>query len=196
MPNLNRVRVNWTNFPGAPGLSTFYLEASTTNLAPLKTFFTAIKDLFPNALTTDVQNSGDVIDTGTNKITGAWVGSGGGTSVSAATANPFSGASGAYVRWLTNAVLNGRRLSGRTYLVPLNQLQYGNDGSLSTTAQSTITTAASALITSYAGSLTCYGPPRDAGTLGPGDPGKAAINSPIIAAVVPDIAAVMRSRRT
>lgn len=196
MPTLNRVRVAWTNFPGAPGVSTFYLDAATTNTAPLQAFFNSIKDLFPNTLTIQVPNAGDQIDSATNKITGAWVGSGGGTSSSIATANPYSGTSGAMVRWLTNAVLNGRRLSGRTYLVPMNQTQYANDGSLSGTCQTTITTAATTLITAYAGALNIYGPPRDAGTTGPGDPGKAAITSPVIAAIVPDLAVVMRSRRT
>jgi len=195
MVALNRVRVGWTNWPGAPGLSTFYLESGTTNVAALKTFFTSIKELFPNSLTTDVPNSGDVIDTGTGHITGGWTGSGGGTSSSAATANAYAGACGALIRWNTNGILNGRRLVGRTYLVPLNNLQFANDGSLSGTCITALQNAATALITAYAGALHIYGPPRDTGTNGPSDPGKAAINSPVIAAVVPDLAAVMRSRR-
>lgn len=192
---LNRVRATWTNFPGAPGLSTFYLAAGSTNTAPFLTFFTAIKDLFPNTLTVSVPSNGDAIDTATNQIVGGWTGSGGGTTSSTATANPYSGTSGALVHWNTNAVLNGRRLAGRTYLVPLNQLQYANDGSLSGTCITTIQNAANALITALTPSFTVYGPPRDAGTLGPTDPGKAAISSPVISATVPDLAVVMRSRR-
>jgi hypothetical protein len=193
---LNRVRVSWTNFPGAPGLSTFYLAAGSTNTAPITTFFNSIKDIFPNLLTTTVPSSGDSIDTATNKIVGGWTGSGGGSNASIASANPFSGTSGALVHWDTNAVLNGRRLVSRTYLVPLNQTQYANDGSLNGTVITTITNAATALITALTPSLISYGPPRDAGTLGPDDPGKAAISSPITSARVPDLAVVMRSRRT
>jgi hypothetical protein len=196
MAPLNRVRVTWTNFPGAPGLSTFYLSSAVTNTAAILTFYTAIKDLFPNGLTIQVPSTGDVVDSATNQITGAWTGSGGGNTASTATANPYSGTSGALVRWTTGAVQNGRRLSGRTYLVPLNNLQYANDGSLSSTCQTTIQNAANAMITSYAAALLVYGPPRDSGTNGPGDPGKAAITSPAVAAVVPDLAVVMRSRRT
>ncbi|HEX6827321.1 MAG TPA: hypothetical protein VF077_13465, partial [Nitrospiraceae bacterium] len=155
-----------------------------------------IKDLFPNALTIVVPNSGDVIDTGTNQITGAWVGSGGGTTSSTATANPFSGTSGALVRWQTGAVLNGRRVTGRTYLVPLNNLQYANDGSLSGTCVNAIQTAAAALITALAPNLRVYGPPRDADPDVEGDLGKPAIDAATIAAIVPDLAVVMRSRRT
>jgi len=195
MVAINRVRVAWTNWPGAPGLSTFYLASGTTNTAPLKTFFTAIKDLFPLNLTTDVPSSGDVIDSGTGLITGGWAGSGGGQSISAASSGGYAGGSGALIRWQTNAVLNGRRLVGRTYLVPLERGVYFTDGSLTTSAQGVISAAGQAMITAYAGALLVYGPPRDSGTNGPNDPGKAAINSPIISCLVPDLAAVMRSRR-
>ena len=196
MPILNRVRVGWTNFPGAPGLSTFYLAAGSTNTAPFLTFFTALAPLLPNLCTITVPSTGDAIDTADAKIVGGWAGSGGGTVASAATANPYSGTSGALVHWNTNAVLNGRRLASRTFIVPLNNLQYANDGSLSTTCVNTITTAANALVTTLTPSFISYGPPRDAGTNGPTDPGKAAISSPIISATVPDLAVVMRSRRT
>lgn len=196
MVALNRVRVGWTNWPGAPGVSTFYLASSTTNVTPLRTFFTAIKDLMPAGLTTDVPNSGDVIDTATGHITGGWVGSGGGTSVSGTASQAYSGASGALVRWQTDGILNGRRLVGRTYFVPMAQGVYANDGSLSGTTQTTLGTAATALITALAGALIIYGPPRDTGTNGPTDPGKAAQWGSITAATVPDLAAVMRSRRT
>ncbi|AXH79509.1 MAG: hypothetical protein [Circular genetic element sp.] len=195
MPILNRVRATWTNFPGAPGLSPFYLAAGSTNVAPIVTFFTAIKDLFPNGLSITVPSTGDAIDTADNKIVGGWTGSGGGTATSTTTTAPYSGTSGALVHWSTNAVLNGRRLAGRTYLVPLGQTQYANDGSLATTAVTSITNAANALIAALTPSLIVYGPPRDAGTLGPTDPGKASISSPAIAATVPDLAVVMRSRR-
>lgn len=193
---LNRVRVGWTNWPGAPGVSTFYLASAITNVAPLKTFFTAIKDLMPLNLTTDVPNSGDVIDTGTGHITGGWVGSGGGTSTSAASTSGYAGSAGALIRWQTDGILNGRRLTGRTYFVPLTSSVYQSDGSLSTATVSALQTAANNLITAYAGSFHVYGPPRNSGTNGPGDPGKAAINAPVISALVPDLAAVMRSRRT
>lgn len=196
MPILNRVRVSWSNWPGAPGVSTFYLAAGSTNVAPILTFFTAIKDLFPLNLTFTVPSTGDAIDTATNQIQGAWTGSGGGSIASVTAAGPYSGASGALCRWTTGAVLNGRRLTGRTYLVPLAGTHYFTDGSLVGSAITTIQNAGNALIAALTPSLTVYGPPRDAGTNGPADPGKAAISSPAVACLVPDLAVVMRSRRT
>jgi len=196
MPILNRVRVGWTNWPGAPGLSTFYLAAGSTNVAPLLTFFTAIKDLFPAALTFTVPANGDAVDSVTNKIVGGWTGSGGGTVSSGHSNTAYSGTSGALIHWNTNAVLNGRRLAGRTYLVPLAGDQYFTDGSLVGTCITTLTTAGTALITALTPSLIVYGPPRDAGTLNDDDLGKAAVSSPTINCVVPDLAVVMRSRRT
>jgi hypothetical protein len=187
--------VAWGNFPGAPGLSTFYLSPATTNVAPLLTFFTTLKDLFPTSTTWTVPNTGDVIDTGTNKITGGWTGSGGGSVASSGSTAAYSGTSGGLIRWTTGAVLNGRRVAGRTYLVPLSTANYDTNGSLSATFITTVQNAANTMIASFASALQVYGPPRDSGTNGPGDPGKAAINSPVISAIVPDLAVVMRSRR-
>lgn len=190
---INRVRVSWTNFPGAPGLSTFYLAAGITDVTAIKTFFTAIKDQFPAGLTTQVPNSGDIVDVGTGKITGSWAGTGGGSAVSVATAAPYSGTSGAMVRWISGAVVDGHRLTGRTYLVPLTGNKYANDGSLNSTDQTTIQTAANALATAYAGSLVVYHKHRNASG---GDLGSPGVVSGVVSALVPDLAVVLRSRRT
>jgi hypothetical protein len=195
MVALNRVRVAWSNFPGSPGLSTFYLTGTTTNVGPLLTWANAIVPLVPTGLTLTVPNGGDVIDSGTNQITGAWTGSGGGTATSVAATGNYSGTSGALIRWTTGAVLNGRRLSGRTYIVPLNNNQYDNVGSLAGSTITALQTASNTMIASFASAMQIYGPPRDADPSIPGDLGKAAITSPALLAIVPDLAVVMRSRR-
>lgn len=197
MPNINRVRVAWTNFPGAPGLSTFYLDAGTTDVTAIRTFFTSVLTYMPNGLTIQVPNSGDIVDSGTDKIVGTWTGTGGGTNSSAAVAGAYSGSSGAMVRWLTGAVVDGHRLVGRTYLVPLAGSRYANDGSLDGTAQAAILTAANAMIASLGTGLIVYHKPRNADDdADPPDLGSPGVTSAVVAALVPDLAVVLRSRRT
>lgn len=190
MTTLNRVRVDWSQFPGAPGVSTFYLDASTTNVAPLLTFFTAIKNNHPVGLTFTVPNFGDTVDSATGKITGTWSGAGGGTAVSSAVSSNYPGSAGAMVRWTTNVVFNGRRVAGRTFFVPMIQSKFDTTGTIDDATRTALISAAGTLITSYAGSLVVYGRPSDTPP-----PGHAAVVAPIVAATVPDLAVVLRSRR-
>jgi hypothetical protein len=55
---------------------------------------------------------------------------------------------GASVRWRTDGIENGRRVGGRTYLVPLYAGAYEANGSLQTSTISQFVTAATALIAS------------------------------------------------
>lgn len=197
MTVINRVRVAWSNFPGAPGLSTFYLNEASTDVTAIKTFFTSVGALIPNGTTFQIPNSGDQIDVGTGKLTATWTGTGGGSVTSTATAGAaFSGSSGAMVRWITGAVVNGHRLVGRTYLVPLVGTNYDANGSLSSTAQTTIQNAANTLIAALSPNLVVYhkhvDTDDDATPPVVGSPGAI---SAVSSGIVPDLAVVMRSRR-
>jgi hypothetical protein len=189
---VNRVRVSWTNFPGAPGLSTFYLSSGTTDVTALKSFFSGLVARFPIGLTWQVPTSGDIVDVGTGKITGTWTGTGGGNVTGTATAAPYSGSSGAMVRWITNGVVDGHRLAGRTYLVPLAGNSYDNDGSIGSATQTAIQTAATNLITALGSSFVVYHKARNASGDDLGSPG---VVSAVSSAIVPDLAVVLRSRR-
>lgn len=189
---INRVRVSWTNFPGAPGLSTFYLAAGITDVTAIRAFFSGLVARFPTGLTWQTPNTGDIVDVGTGKITGTWSGTGGGNTVGTATAAPYSGSSGAMVRWLTNGVVNGHRLAGRTYLVPLAGASYDNDGSIGSAAQTAIQGAGTTLIAAYGANMVVFHKPRNASGGDLGSPGNV---SSVVSALVPDLAVVLRSRR-
>jgi hypothetical protein len=189
---LQRYRVSWTNWPGAPGVSTHYLSTSVADYAPIRNFYLAIKDLFPNNLTFSFPTTVDIINEATGQLTGTIATTPGAQVVSAAPANPYAGSAGAVIRWSTAAIQNGNRVVGRTYLVPLNQTQYANDGSLSGTPITTIQTAATTLLAAYADGIKVWSRPF-AGT--PGNPARAGAYFTALTATVPDLAAVLRSRR-
>lgn len=189
---INRVRVSWTNFPGAPGLSTFYLGGGIVDVTAIRAFFSALVARFPTGLTWQTPNSGDIVDVGTGRITGTWSGTGGGNTVGTATAAPYSGSSGAMVRWLTNGVVEGHRLAGRTYLVPLAGNTYDTDGSIGSATQTAIQAAGTTLIAGYGSNLVVFHKPRNAAGGDLGSPGSV---SAVASAIVPDLAVVLRSRR-
>jgi hypothetical protein len=192
MPNINRVRCAWTNFPGAPGLSTFYLADGSTDVTAIKTFFNAFKDDLPQGTVVTIPQAGDQIDVGTGKIVGSWSGTGGGTALSVPAASAFSGSSGAMVRWQTGSVINGHRLSGRTYVVPIRGSDYDTNGSLSSAFTTTLQNAANALLGTLGANFLVYHRPQNTTPSNPGSPGSVAA---VTSALVPDLAVVMRSRR-
>lgn len=187
---MHRVRVPWTGLTGLPGVSTFYLTTVSTTVAPLATFFNSIFNYVPTGGLATIPGTGDVIDESTGLITGAWTKTGAGTAAGFATAAAYSAPSGAVIDWLTGLVINGRRVQGRTFMVPLASVAYQSDGTLASGVITAIKTAADALIAAYGDALRVWSRPQ-AGVMG-----RAGASVQVIASRVPDMAAVLRSRRS
>ena len=184
---LNRVKVQWTGWPGAPGVSTFYVSTTITDLAPLRTFFAALSASYlPSGLTLAFPSTGDVIDEATGLITGAWSGPAAADVVGGA-AGSYPGNAGAVVSWRTTLLVAGRRVRGRTFLVPLANAAYQSDGSLSTAFLTTANGAAATLISTWAGGLKVWSRPR---------PTIAGAQATVLTGTVPDLAVSLRTRRT
>lgn len=188
-----------TNFPGSPGYTNLYYAnpvADNLPLAAIETFFTTIKAYFPTGSVTQVPNQGDYIEDTTGQITGQWAQSGplpiGNTGTGV-----YSGASGALVHWHTDGIVDGRRVRGRTFLVPLVSGVYDAGGTIASNVLSAIQAAANNLVAAEGADLAVWSRPREADP--EATPPKAArLGSSwnVTAAAVPDLAAVMRSRRT
>lgn len=183
---LNRVRVLWQNFSGAPGYTNHYVGSLVTAQTAIRQFYQDTSTFYPTGLTVSVPSSGDQINEATGQIIGSWSGSAQ-TNVTGTGAGNYSGPSGAIVNWRTSLVVNGRRPMGRTFLVPLVVANYDNSGTLASATVTGIQNAANALITALAGELKIWHRPD---TKGPG------VGATVISAQVPDMAAVLKSRRT
>lgn len=183
---MNRVRVLWQNFPGSPGYSNHYVGSNVLAQTAIRAFYASLVTLLPNNLTITVPNSGDQVSEATGEITGVWTGAAQ-TVVTATGAGNYPGPTGAIVNWRTSNVINGRRPMGRTFLVPMASVAYDAVGTLATAAQTTIQNAANQLITDLAGELKIWHRPTDT---------QAGANVTVTSANVPDMAAVLRSRRT
>lgn len=190
MALLIRHTVVWSGSPGLPGYTQFHQEVTGSISVQAQaaqnaiyTFFAGLAGLIPADITIVVDPVYQVADVVTGEVT---------TEDSVTT--PLAGITGGYVsnwsaqvgvmvEWLTAAFIDGRRLRGRTYLVPLGNTS-DDDGTLPGGTLSTIRSEAATLLAAGTGLVVWHRPVAGAG-------GQIA---PISSAVVRDHAAILRSR--
>ena len=150
-----RVSVNWTGWPGAPGYTNLYFRDFTegpinqaiVDGAVLKTdtWLDAWVGSVPQSVSFTVNPTVEEIDETTGTLVNFWTAApdtvrvGGDVGV-------WSGTSGACVNWYTNGIRNGRRIRGRTFMVPLGQTAYENNGTLAAARLLTLRAANQTLI--------------------------------------------------
>jgi glucose/arabinose dehydrogenase len=189
---IKRYRVSWSNFPGAPGVSTHYFDPAVTDFTPVKTFYASLAARVPFGLTFTFPNTVDVIDEKNGQIqitSNATVLS---PETSNVTAANYSGTSGLAIQWRTPDYVDGNHVVGRTYLVPLGPTFYDTNGSIGSATISAVQTAATTLLTAMP--MVVWSRPRKAGP-GGNPSARDGSSHAITAALVPDVAVVMRSRR-
>lgn len=140
MAEMLKVTARWDGFVGAPGYSNFFFvdsnpeaswdQGANASAAAVEAFFGAVKHLIPNHATITVQSDTPIVDSASGEIVG-FTSSGTHTAIAGtAAAAAYSAASGGVVTWRTVGVRNGRRVRGRTFVVPLANVAYENNGSL------------------------------------------------------------------
>lgn len=188
MATMNRVSVTWQSWPGAPGITQLYLTGGIDQAAvdAIRAYFNALVTLLPSGLVIQVPSSGDTLDDASGNINGAWSVAVTPTNVVGTGSGAYAGNAGAVTHWLTGDVVNGRRVRGRTFLVPLVSTAYDTAGSISTAALSTLQTAANGLVTAIDPNFAVWHRPTQFA---------AGSSHSIISARVPDLAVSLRSRR-
>lgn len=106
-------------------------------------FFNAIKAYFPAQVTIQVLGEAEAIEDTTGILQDVLVATTPAAIVgTAGTTVAYAAALGAVVSWRTGLVRNGRRIRGRTFLVPLSSLAFDNTGTLIPAALTTFNAAA------------------------------------------------------
>lgn len=156
----------------------------------LNAFINGIKTLIPSPVSLQVLPEFEVVDETNGNLTNFLTA--GATTAIAGTASSTSfymGTTGAVLTWRTNGVRNGRRVRGRTFLVPLSGAAWDTNGTLNAGAHTTLGTAANALIsTTGTPDLGVWARPS----------GPAASDGawhPISGYTIPDVGTILRSRR-
>lgn len=190
---INRVVARWQGFQGGPGYSNFFfteLPSTPSVLAARQAvadFFDGFNSLLPTGVEIVVENEVAIID----ELTGQTLDYAPTTevvdSVEGVVSGGYAGASGAVVNWNTAGVRAGRRVRGRTFLVPLAPVAFDSSGTLSSSALNLIRSSADGLVgTGFDSGLGVWARPTN---------GAGGEFHEVIGATVPDLAAVLRSRR-
>lgn len=190
MASIIRQTAVWTGAAGLPGYSQFYHEAGGTpgeraqvGHDAVRGFFSDLGAYIPEEINVTVDPLYQVIDETTGQMVGE-----------EAVATPSAGVQGSYVggwnaqvgvlvEWITGEFFNGRRLRGRTYLVPFGDVSDAN-GTLPEATLVMIRAKVAWIALSDAEFLVWHRPVAGAGGHG----------SRIEGAVVRDHAALLRSR--
>lgn len=135
----SQYRVVWSAPGGGTGYSVFHAQDATTSVLAqsfadnVRAFFDSFRNLVPNDVTWvfegEVLNmTADGVLTSVQPVTAPTtvVGSGDGS---------FNRAAGFRFDWLTGAIVEGRRLRGRTYIVPAMAFAFTADGVLTPIVQ-------------------------------------------------------------
>lgn len=190
---ITRITAVWSGFRGAPGYSNFFFGGSPTvqddadsAATAVRNFFGQMMDSLPQGVSINIQPVADVLDEASGNIT-EQVDIEPLDPLDASGSTSYSAASGAVVHWNTAAYRNGRRIRGRTFLVPLGSDRYDEQGDLTSGAIADIRRGANYL-TSGTSVMPFVVWSRPVGGAG----GSA---EPVTSATIPDMGAILRSRR-
>lgn len=203
MTELMRVKARWSGFSGAPGYTVLHfrdfgagdggggsvsLASATAAAGRVRQFFDSIKAMLPASVDINVESEVDVLEDTTGELVNSLnvptV-----AQVDGLSTGPYSAASGAVVNWRTGGIRNGRRIRGRSFIVPIVGSYFTTSGALAGSAAGDIQTAAAALANSTSSpDLMVYARPTSKGA----SDGTAAV---VTGTNVPSFAAVLRSRR-
>jgi len=142
MTTILRVKARWSGFSGAPGYSIFHFRDFNSTAdddsgagaslaqpaaAKVQAFFLAMAPQLPTAVKVDVETDVEQIDAKNGQLLTVFT-TGTNSQVAGTNTGVFSGATGAVINWRTAGVRNGRRVRGRTFLVPLASATFTNGG--------------------------------------------------------------------
>lgn len=192
MANIKRIRVVWSGSAvTGNGVSTHYCSTSDTGLAAgLKAFYTAMAGIFTTSLSWTVPVTGDLVDDVTGHLAGSWTETAGtGGTVAGTNAGQWAQGVGARIKWITGGIHAGRRVVGSTFMVPLIINAYEGSGEITSAYLSSMSSAASGLITAVPSLRILSAPTVYHGTPIDGT------SSTVLAALVPDEVSWLRGRR-
>lgn len=146
--------MRWAGFSGAPGYTNLHFlnpepdpnDAARDALGTrVRAWFQTFSSSLPSGVTITFPTVLERFDTGTGVLEEE-LPLDPLTTVTGAGSGNYSSAVGACINWRTTSVLNGRRVRGRTFIVPLTAVAYAADGTLSDTLRTTFQTNANALL--------------------------------------------------
>lgn len=188
-----RVTAQWTGFNGAPGYSVFHFMGGGGLISDAQqvadrtaTALANLKPILPSTVRIAVDGEVAILDEATGVLED-FRGITQPPAVAGTVSTGYAGPTGAVVNWRTDDVRGGRRIRGRTFLVPLLGAAYDSSGTLTSSAMDSIRSFADGMIGGDLDSeLAVWSRPID---------GSGGVAATVVSANVPDKVAVLRSRR-
>jgi hypothetical protein len=160
MANISKITVDWQVPSGGSGSNTFYALDGPGVESGLETAYNSIKSYVPVGVTWGLHRGGEILDPLNGTLVGDW-----GTSVVAGSSPTGTGVwangVGLSLRWETGTIMDGHRLRGRTYIVPIVSSAFGPDGNILASVETAFNTAFQQVITSHPGQLVVWHRPKD-----------------------------------
>jgi hypothetical protein len=188
-----RYTVRWNGFTGAPGFTNLHFLFGSETLAErddsasaVRALFVAMQTYMPTGVNVTFPTEVDIFDEESGSLISTLPVSSLAT-VSGTGSTAYSSVTGGVISWGTNVIINGRRLRGRTFMVPLGSTFYTTDGTPIESARTAIATAAATFIANSGG------PPFGVWSRPKVD--QVGVLGVATTASVPDKAAVLKSRR-
>jgi hypothetical protein len=135
-----RVKINWTGFVGSPGYTNLNFEHIVDGawtqpevdaaVAKAQTWLTAQRAYFPPAVTTGIDPAVSEHNEQTGEVESFWQVTPNTAVAGTSASTNFTSGAGYCITWSTAGVRNGRRVRGRTFVVPVSSSSFEADGSL------------------------------------------------------------------
>lgn len=144
-------RLVWSTPGGGTGYSVFHTVPPTSAAEAqsaadaFHTFAATILSYMPNEVSIVGDTEYRILNDVTGALTGVFTVSGGTGGSGSDTAN-YNRAAGARIDWGTNSIVGGRRLRGRTYIVPLGTGAFDTNGLVSPAGSAALANAGANLI--------------------------------------------------
>lgn len=161
-----------------------YFTDTSTAVESVHTFWLDNVELIPGDVSVQVESAGDILNDANGDLIDTWT-SDPVAAVPMTGTGSYSAPSGACIDWLTATIAGKHRLRGRTFLVPIVNSAYEENGSIRVARVAEIKSRAEDLIASQSASFVVW-------HRGTGDDGSSGL---ITSAHVPSLAAVLKSRR-
>lgn len=200
MTGMLKVATKWTGFSGAPGYTNFFFRdfsstgeptsaQATAAVARVQTFWSNMAAKFPPNVQLAIQGEVQVIEDTDGKLKDIFTVTPPANIVGGSATTTYSAPTGMVINWRTGGVRNGRRIRGRTFLVPCANNMYEADGSIAAASLASAVSTAQALADQTGTpDLGVWARPTTKGATD-------GIWQVVTGVTVPDMAAVLRSRR-
>lgn len=192
----------WTGGPSSPGKTIMCIDGDGAAdfgaaLAAVRQWWIDLAFYIPTDYVLQVDGSIDLVDEATGQLSGEYVAATPPGPVTGGYSGVYASGSGYRVDWATAGIRNGRRVRGRTYIVPLGGTLFTGDGVVDPAVVSATQTAATTLIGALdaaAAPLGVYSRPIKADPAAGVEPAAGVLND-VIGSKVPSKGAFLRGRR-